>query len=78
MNRTVIVKTSHHHDRHGFKHMLPTLCASLLSLRPTRMGRFTPSQMHYPGGHEANTAPTYDMLVATDVGGNAYSYCDTL
>lgn len=78
MEPTVIVKTSRQHDRYALKYLLPTLWTSFLSLRSTRSDRLKNLQMHNRDGLESHPMTAYEMLVPSDVGGNAYSYCDEL
>ena len=78
MKPTAIVKTSRQPDRRGFKSLLPSLWPSFLFLRSTQSDSLTTPRLHTRDGLESHTMPAYEMLVPSDVGGNAYSYCDEL
>jgi hypothetical protein len=78
MTPTIIAKTSRQTDRYGLKHLLPTGWTSLLPRRSTQSGRLMkthPRDLSRQGSH---TRPVYGMLVASDVGGKAYSYFDEI
>lgn len=82
MSRTMVIKTSSAWGKtHSLKRVFSSSWAATLPFMSTGAYQKTgPARSHiqvpYTGFHAPRIATSFDMLVASDIGGSAYSYVD--